>query len=1190
MDISRLPIECLSCIVRHLDGDLTTLFNLLTVNSTFFKITLPVLYRDPYRTLERNEEKRARRRGQYPGSISNSVQAKRLLYLLLLSCRQADDLVPFLLVDWSDPLSPFIGDQPLMACYIDYLGDLNFDRWLSTLKQLLVEYDTQMEQYAIRLFRLLFLNHHKERVERLTIPITHIDPYMALLPHLKNLQRVRFYEDDLEPPPQEPAPAQPVNNEEPAPPVNNEVPPQEPVPEQPVNNEEPPQDAAPPQTLNTEDPPPVDDGVAVPITGGIDIPELVMAPLNEHPALDTVDPVANLNPDPVTGPTPGPVTEPVMEPVAQPTADTNLERVGEVTVTETETATATAESTSAPAPAPPRVPRVRPIPVPTEPLETEEEFTLAISAIDMEYDYNPLVPFEVPSTPVPTEPFDIMGIVCVCGLTIDIDDDDILEAAVSPEAPMEEVEATGGLAALFSEDDNATPTVGQGSAAPIDNSYEPEFEVMTRIFFMPRRSTVNPPFEPEEAMSYLLALVGDPEDVFEPDAGMNDLLLMLGRPEEYEQIWEPEETVEEEEEEEEAEEEVAVAQEEVAVQQEIVNPPVQEEPQPVEETPTEPPRPVFDPTPDGVKFLRAHGELFGPGRAGPGIIEIEPPYNWINPSDGDNITYGSRYVQLLMAQETPTLVNFHAWSRFRHYIKDLPLDGIKHLRGFYEEWPPVDWDQVGLVKQCRNMERFASRVYDPTIFKFAIEELKDREIYQQMCKSGVAGASTSLGGGKSHGGYYGPGEDPIPLRKVNVRSFHDGHLLPALEDICTAFKSTLESIICNLYSSDNPLSLGQFCDMPQLTFLELRHVLANSLVNDASFLRGCVNLKNLRLRDGVVEKTLTNETPLALLAPWNLPCLEELSLMGTLGDLFNYETLASTPKLQSLHLECSMTDLGVAAVNDVYLEHLALPSWNCSPVRSLTLKGYWYMNKSPTLAGQFLQTWFSSVVYLKFGSTTFFDHRSVLDGLYLLPNLRKVFLCRQAISPYDAWFLGLEDASLKSSIEWERKTRHISYQEHRKQVRIKAKEKREEAERKAAQMRAEIEAEAIIEAAAFALSDESEGDTPASDNVTVDLGLPSEVSVDNTNSNLQHHHDKPKVEPIPAFAVDRERCQSVDSAIALEEEQAQAEAKAQADEEARMELLEEKMDLFNSTRCVYVFKGKRFYRQVDTPESVHCSL
>ncbi|KAF9179288.1 hypothetical protein BGZ51_007012, partial [Haplosporangium sp. Z 767] len=195
----QLPLDCIHLIVAHLHDDIFTLFQLLTVHSTFFNATLPILYRDPYRTLEEQILKRDSRRGG-PSSprFSTSLHAKRLLYLLLLSCRNADELVPFLSIDWPDPLSPIVSENPLMVPYIDYLGDLDFTRWITTFKQFLCEFDSLMEERAYRMFRLLFLDHHKERVRFLSIPVTHLEPYESMLPYLKNLQRIQFYEDELE--------------------------------------------------------------------------------------------------------------------------------------------------------------------------------------------------------------------------------------------------------------------------------------------------------------------------------------------------------------------------------------------------------------------------------------------------------------------------------------------------------------------------------------------------------------------------------------------------------------------------------------------------------------------------------------------------------------------------------------------------------------------------------------------------------------------------------------------------------------------------------------------------------------------------------------------------------------------------------------------------------------------------------
>ncbi|KAG9072205.1 hypothetical protein KI688_006429 [Linnemannia hyalina] len=1244
---SQLPAECISCIISHLDGDLTTLFRLLTVNSTFFRATLPYLYRDPYRTLERREAKRVRRQGGYPSSICGYVATKRLLYLLLLSCRQGDDLVPFLNVDWDEPLSPFVSDQPLMACYIDYLGDLDFDRWTATLKLLMPEFDTQIEQYAFRLFRLLFLDHHKERVQKLAIPITHIEPYMDLLPHLRNLQRVRFYVDELEQPPQE---RSHIPEDELA---------AEPAAELAAGLVEELELAAVNEEVQVAEVPDI-------VAADALVAEVEAAPVTQD-IEPTVDPVANLTPEPAADPLtepaiPEPTPEPAVEPVEAPTVEaTTVEPMADQPIAVVEETSEEnydappvpaektldeildeilAESLAADAAA-----YVWPEPVLLEE-QTFDEALGGFMAIEMDY----VLPERAQTQDGGEDEVMVEGDAVAAEVmpVVAVVDETIAVPAVVEEVPVEE-EGDGmvDLAALPAELE-AVATAEHGPAVPIyDHIYEIESEVMLRMFTESTRirDTGTSEYEPEEAMAYILALVGDPEEEFEPESAMADILFLLGDPEGHDQFWETTvlESEEAQEEEEVApEEEVVPVEEEVVVVPEEVNDVVlqeQEQTPAQEETPEEPAQPappVFDPTPDGVKFLQAHAELFGPGpgRVGPGLVEIEPPYSWIHPSDSENITYSSRYVELLKAQSNPTIIQFHHWERFRHYLKDTPVQSVKRLRSFYEEWPEAGWDQAGLLKKCRSLEKFSSRIFDPTLFEFAIEEQQDRDIYEELCKAGVAGASTSLGGGRSHGGHYGPGEDPIPLRKVNLISYRDGFLHPVLQNICTAFMDSLESIVIRLFISDDALPLSQFCYMSQLTVLDLRHDCPDALTNDTFFLSYCPSLKTLRLRDGKMEQPLIIQTPCALKVHWHLPCLEELVLVGSACDLFNYESLAYSPRLQSLRLECIVPDMGVHVVDEMYQEYLTHPSWNwtwklprlhtlllkgrpahlfrpclllgCpkltnvhldvgrvsrsvtsardalsttpstfnSPVRSLTLKGYWFMNSTATTVTDFFQTWFSSLTYLKFESTVFFDNRSMLDGLYSIPTLRKVFLCRQTISEYDAWKLGLEGCPLKSPFEWERKTRHISFQAELQRLRLVVKKRQAEAEEKEAQARAlilEVEAEEAKAKAAAAVAA-----LQSDNNVTTPAFVGSDVSVDNNKDN--------KPEPTPT--TDRVRCQSVDSAIALEEEQ------AQAAEQAKLAKEDAENDRFESLRCVYVFKNMRYHRGDDTPQDLllSCSL
>ncbi|KAG9065715.1 hypothetical protein KI688_002004 [Linnemannia hyalina] len=53
---SKLPAECLVMIFSHLDQDRSTLHALLRVNHQFFQLTIPILYRSPFRLLESRAE------------------------------------------------------------------------------------------------------------------------------------------------------------------------------------------------------------------------------------------------------------------------------------------------------------------------------------------------------------------------------------------------------------------------------------------------------------------------------------------------------------------------------------------------------------------------------------------------------------------------------------------------------------------------------------------------------------------------------------------------------------------------------------------------------------------------------------------------------------------------------------------------------------------------------------------------------------------------------------------------------------------------------------------------------------------------------------------------------------------------------------------------------------------------------
>ncbi|KAF9373432.1 hypothetical protein CPB97_000545 [Podila verticillata] len=855
----QLPDDCIHNIVHHLRHDIYSLFRMLTVSRSMFHATLPVLYADPYRTLERQIRREHTKMKTHPPTFSQTLTAKKLLYLLLLSCRQADDLVPFLSIDWPDALSPVAQETQLQAPYIDYLKDLDFNRWINTLKCLIIEFDTQMEEYAIRVFRLMFLDHHKERVQVLNIPVTHLEPYQEMVASLKSLQRIQFYEDKLEE-------EQPVETGE-------------------RNNEE----------------------------------------------------------------------------------------------------------------------------------ETTDE----------------------------------------------------------------------------------------------ENARKEQAARVKRI--------------------------------------------------------------------------------EYAV-------------------------------PRAVTFLQAHRKLFSPSVSsssssstkGPvGLQEITPPRYWIHADWSGNPTHDAHFVELLQALKTPAMVNFAQWERFSTQLEKVPLDKVTHLRGFCSDWSEARWDQSKVLEQCRSLERFSSVLTGPNIFSWALEEQKDRDIYEALRRSGVAGEAFSLGQGNSHGGYYGPGKAPMPLRKVEMMSGDEQFSVPVLKDICAVFSKTLESVKVRHYSMDDPFPLRMFSHQPRLHTIDITHRRGHQFFNDASFLRECPQLEVLRLSDYNPTELDLCSSMFDLQEPWRLPRLKELVLVGTMAHNFNYATLNHTPALRSLRLECVAHG---TRETDVHVTHAAYSklasnyswTWNwdlpslesihlngrpahifrfsqisrCprlqsvslnlgtvprlvsaeedlfpskepfSSVRSLVLKGPWKW-ADDILFSRFLLTWFGGATFLHLKRSFPEDLKTLLDSFRLLKNLRKVKVHGLHVCDYDAWKLGLEDAIYKSSREWEEKYRDEFFCKsaleriEKEKQRIREEEAQERAEEQALQ---EVEDALEIMSTAFAvLETQEEGEEEVA---TVD-----EVSK----------------EPIPETVdapSERTRSETVDSACALDDKQILSE------QEQKREL---EQAMAECHRCVYVFNGHRYH-------------
>ncbi|KAG0365910.1 hypothetical protein BC939DRAFT_441084 [Gamsiella multidivaricata] len=1129
--LPQLPFECIQCIVSKLDGDIFTLFKLLTVHSSFFRATLPVLYRDPYRALHNQVRQHALMRNRSWPAFSSSLRAKQLLYLLILSCRRADDLAPFLTPDWCDPISPLVSVRPLMAVYIDHLGDLLHDGWINTLKLLAPELDTTMELILIRQFRLLFLDHQKERVRDLSIPVTHLEPYMALVPHLKNLERIRFYEDELDGTQDQDTDWNQAQNLD---------------PEEAHENHE----------NNTPD-------------ANNPIPDAEAA--EENP-----DATAEGNPD-----TSNPESD---AEVAENNADTN--NAAPNAVIEEEAPYATLQDNS---------------------------------------DANNSVPG--------TETVEVHSME-IAGMNGNISADEYAEDAGAARNEPAERQPEGGVSdnGVGAEHEDAVHEGAENNESAGDNEGVQDISVITEADSGVQenigeqgesegnngdnaiRESVNG--NNEEQINH--DVDGVQEHVVEANAAQNNNEDNTDR-----------ENINQHDGEQGNNEN---GDEGGGNQENNNNGDVNDngnnnngdngdnggqedgEGDNAQQAPAEPP---FDPTHRAVAFVKAHRALFNPSRipegssqlknqgscrkqppCGYGLLDIRPPYRWINPGSSDALTFDKRYIALLEAMKSPANIDFCNWMSFATLLESIPVDGITRLGQFWSDFSDVRWDQGKFLQRCRSLERFNSSLRGPTVFAWAVKEQKDHATYKALLQNGVACSVVSLAEGKSHGGHFGAGPDPVPLRRITLDKGNDLFVAPVLKDICLAFKNTLEYITVRLRSAEGDIPLGIVFNMPHLTTLDVCINPTALFTVGATFLKSCPSLKILRLVDSSTrEPDMTGR----LQDPWQLPNLQSLTLIGSICDVFNYGTFMHTPEVRTIRLEKSFSDFGVRKVNEEYQEYLSQPSWSwnwslpnlrlmvlrgepahlfrpcvllgapklqklhldlgavprtvsrardfvssqegfCSPVRSLVLKGRWIMIETADLFCQFMEAWFKDLHYLRVNASEFSSHKAIVDGLRGMKDLRKAYFRRHPISYYTAWELGLEEVALKCSREWDFKRRlEVSMMEARER-RIADREQQrkwetEELEETKSQEQEELEFMAM----AFSFMEYGQEGVPA--------------------------------------AKDRARCETTDSACAIDQEHEEAaERQRRKEEEEALEEQEwERESLKQLQRSVYMFKGKRYH-------------
>jgi len=996
--MAQLPPPCVRSIVFHLREDIHTLANLLTVNRSFFHFTLPILYHDPYRLLQRQILKNHRRR--HPNTplsaFESSLPAKRLLHLLLLSCRQADDLVPFLSLDWPEPLFLEEG-QHLTVRYIDFLGDLDFDRWTATLKHLLPEIDTLMEQRAYRLFRILLLDHHKERVEQLTIPITHLEPYLDWVGSFKNLKRVRFYEDALDADEEAAAATQ---AEEPA----------------------------------------VAVVVAVVAEGGESAGQVQPQEDADRPAEDNIN---SNNDDSNHNSATGSIIDASVTPTG-PTAE-ELELLAAVAAIEAAViaANAVAELADFAAAEEMLAAAAAALAEDTEPEDPEADVVLplfvteflnpTIHIVDDEVDDDDDLEWVFVERSLFTEPDctkqsqDIQPSFAVVlhrkdrcpveeldreaantasfahmayhGIDIDaLDDRDgpafysvlytiqfFTELPFSPEEEEEEeveeeeeeeeeeLDPLLGFAELaFGDDtrleleteyqrnlfsvlafafDQVTDGEVQSEEPEVDEEdvAEQNFLGFSELAFwddtlgdlltkdiLELFAVMAFPVSDEDEQERLdqeaqerfeffseMALWGEIREELEIQETLDTFMLMAFGEDDFEDEIDPVQAAA-------PPQQVAPPAQEPA-QQDAPVAAVQEEEEEQEQEPAAPASPPLDTSILGAAFLKAHRKhfpqppakmsVFAPAPK-PWLQEILPPAYWTHSNWSGKATHDQKYTRLLDAITSPEYIEFLEWEHYATYIDRLPLSRIKCLRRFCTDSgdePTVN--MARFLQRCRNLERFSSHFNDDRIFRWALEEKKDRLVRMELIRQGIARKPFEDE----------PCLDLVPLKKVVFQSANEDVLLPVLKDICEGFDASLEWIEARICYAVHMVELEMFTAMPRLTVLNLYHTRWQRFTNGAAFLKDCPALEVLRLVDNDYVDYTIDALPRpigeGIQEAWDLPMLRDLEMVGSMAAMFNYSTLAKSPRLKSLVIEYDIDGIGIRSLDEHFQEYLSQWSW-----------------------------------------------------------------------------------------------------------------------------------------------------------------------------------------------------------------------------------------------------------------------
>ncbi|KAK9766794.1 hypothetical protein K7432_003846 [Basidiobolus ranarum] len=181
MTLPQLSTEILTLIVSHFTLDKHTLHSLLTVNKLFFKVSAPILYKNPFRpSLWPNE---------------TVVRAREILYLLFASANLLPELTEITteildwgLTEWEPPTAPFTTN------YLDYYTDIDYFQWENAYDSTffyILQHSSDDFGFG-HIIHFLFCKYNAEKIKTIYIPILDVKPYLPIVKRLSSLRRIEF--------------------------------------------------------------------------------------------------------------------------------------------------------------------------------------------------------------------------------------------------------------------------------------------------------------------------------------------------------------------------------------------------------------------------------------------------------------------------------------------------------------------------------------------------------------------------------------------------------------------------------------------------------------------------------------------------------------------------------------------------------------------------------------------------------------------------------------------------------------------------------------------------------------------------------------------------------------------------------------------------------------------------------------